>query len=163
MMNSLRYIILWFFAFVVTIVNGQDEKPAAFWTNRNTTDFKTIQEATETYYKDRDKGRGSGYKQWKRWEHQQETKLSPDGQITNFTALNSEAAQNFLKENPNNKANRMALNQWSQWGENNISTDLPGTGVHNCVAFDNDDPNIIYAGWPSVWALENNQWRDHLE
>lgn len=157
MMNSIKFIILWFFTFAVTIVNAQDEKPAAFWTNRSTTDFKTIQEATEAYYKDRYKGRGSGYKQWKRWEHQQETKLSPDGQTTNFTALNSEAAQIFLKENPNNQGNRMALNQWANWGENNSSTGLPGTGVINCVAFDNNDPNIIYAGGPAcgLWKTTN--------
>lgn len=135
---------------------GQDDKLEAFWSKGIVKDFKRIQAETEAYYKDRDKGKGSGYKQWKRWEYNQQDRLSPNGEITNFTARNSDALQQFLRDNPEN--DRMTLNTWTQWGQNNINTGgLPGTGVLNCVAFDNDDANIIYTGGPScgLWKTTN--------
>ena len=38
------------------------------WLNAETDDFATIQQQVESYYATHDKGRGSGYKQWKRSE-----------------------------------------------------------------------------------------------
>lgn len=147
--------------FGITILNAQDDKPEAFWNKGIVKDFKRIQAETEAYYKDRDKGRGSGYKQWKRWEYNQQDRLSTNGQLTNYSARNNDAMQEFLRENPVN--DRMTLNSWTQWGQNlsqpqtPLPNGVPGTGVLNCVAFDNDDPNIIYTGGPDcgLWKTLN--------
>lgn len=159
-MKTIKYILLCISICGLTMLNAQDDKPEAFWNKGIVKDFKRIQEETEDYYKDRDKGQGSGYKQWKRWEYNQMHRLSPDRQITNYTARNSEAIQEFFRNNPKN--NRV-LNQWTQWGQNLYQTKtpfpngVPGTGVLNCVAFDNDDPNIIYTGGPAcgLWKTTN--------
>ena len=43
-------------------------EPSEMWLDPSTDDFATIQQQVEAYYATRDKDRGSGYKQWKRWE-----------------------------------------------------------------------------------------------
>lgn len=156
-MQIIKYILLWLSLFGITILNAQDDKPEAFWNKGTVKDFKRIQAETEAYYKDRDKGQGSGYKRWKRWEYNQQDRLAPNGEITNYTAKNSEALQEFLRANPSN--DRFTLDTWTQWGQNSydVNTGLPGIGVVNCVAFDNDDANIIYTGGPScgLWKTTN--------
>ena len=151
-MKKIKYILLCISLFGFTIINAQDDKPEAFWTKGIVKDFKRIQAETEAYFKDRDKGKGSGYKQWKRWEYNNQDRLSPNGEITNYSAKNNDAVQEFLRANPVN--DRMTLDTWTQWGQN---INLDGTGVLNCVAFDNDDANIIYAGGPAcgLWKTTN--------
>jgi hypothetical protein len=47
--------------------------PFAIWMEPNTDDFASIQQQAEAWFEGKDKDRGSGYKQWKRWEiHQPE-------------------------------------------------------------------------------------------
>lgn len=160
-MQTLKYIFLSISLFGITILNAQNDKPEAFWNKGIVKDFKRIQTETEAYYKNRDKGKGSGYKQWKRWEYNQQDRLAPNGEITNYNARNGNALQEYLRENPVN--NRMSLNTWTQWGQNlsqpqtPFPDGVPGTGVLNCIAFDNDDPNIIYTGGPAcgLWRTLN--------
>ena len=105
---------------ITSSLKSQDEKPINFWSNAQTTDFRTIQEATEGWFENRDKEQGTGYKQWKRWEVFNVDRLTPDGQITNHTARNYEALQQF--RNGKQKQNeRFAIDSWRKWGDNNYS------------------------------------------
>ena len=65
---------------------GQQSSPSDLWLNAGTDDFATIQQNTEQYFADKDKGRGSGYKQWKRWEYLEPKQASKMGKIINITA-----------------------------------------------------------------------------
>ncbi|MBK9736394.1 MAG: hypothetical protein IPO92_16120 [Saprospiraceae bacterium] len=154
-MQTIKYMLVWISLFGITVLHAQDDKPEAFWSKGIVKDFKRIQAETETYYKDRDKGKGSGYKQWKRWEYNQQDRLLPNGEITNYVARNDDALQQFFRDNPSN--DRFTLNTWTQWGQNTYSTGLPGIGVLNCIAFDNDDANVIYTGGPAcgLWKTTN--------
>ena len=48
--------------------------PNALWLDPETDDFATIQQQVEAWFEGKDKGRGSGYKQWKRWEYMNQTR-----------------------------------------------------------------------------------------
>ena len=147
-------------------LNAQDSKPPAFWTNPNTSDFTAIQTATEGWYENRDKGKGSGYKQWKRWEDFNQDRLTPDGQITNHTARNMNALERYNQlHEPRNRS--VTLDTWSQWGENNYVNGTyaggafpvhTGTGVLNCVAFHPTDSNTLFVGGPAtgLWKTSDH-------
>ena len=62
--------------------------------NENTT-LQEIQVLAEDYFVDRDKGRGSGYKQYKRWEYKMERMVNADGKLQNFSK-NAEKMQQVL-------------------------------------------------------------------
>jgi hypothetical protein len=144
------------FLILSTSLSGQDEKPAAFWNKSKTTDFRTIQSETEGWFEGKDKGQGTGYKQWKRWEAKQFDHLTSDGQITNYAARNHEALQQYRK-GQTKQSNRSGVNTWSEWGANNYTNttvdgfnSIPGTGVLNCVAFHPTDPNTLFVGGPAT-------------
>jgi photosystem II stability/assembly factor-like uncharacterized protein len=156
-MKMIKYILLTISLFGIIIIKAQDDKPEAFWNKGIIKDFKRIQDETEAYYKDRDKGKGSGYKQWKRWEYNQQDRLDANGEITNYMARNTQEVQSYLRDHPLRE--RSTLNTWTQWGQNSydVNRGLPGIGVLNCIAFDNDNPNIIYTGGPAtgLWKTTN--------
>lgn len=158
----MKNLILLIFILFASQIQAQVStvKPPAFYQNPNTTDFKTIQRDSESWWDGKDKGKGSGYKQWKRWEARFENKLSPEGQITNYAARNFDALQQWESTNINS---RSAGTNWMPWGENNYEPDEEeGTGVLNCIAFHPTDPNIIYTGGPTtgLWVTYNhgNTW-----
>jgi photosystem II stability/assembly factor-like uncharacterized protein len=141
-----------------TSLSGQDEKPAAFWNKSNTTDFRTIQSETEGWFEGKDKGQGTGYKQWKRWEDFNAVRLTPDGQLTNHSARSNEALNQIKKGQPKH-FNRSTIDTWARWGNNNYTngtynggalTVLPGTGVINCIAFHPTDGSILFVGGPAT-------------
>ncbi len=134
------------------------------WLNPNTNDFKTIQQNAETYFKNRDKGRGSGYKQWKRWEYINKNRLTPDGKITNHTLKNWKAWQQYLNTNPKYKSPKGAgvtNGTWYSLGPTSYTIGNhgygPGMGRVNCIAFHPTDPNTFYIGTPAggLWKTSN--------
>jgi len=141
------------------------ESATDIWLNSNTNDFKTIQQNAEAYFKNKDKGRGSGYKQWKRWEYINENRLTSDGRITNHTLRNWEAWQQYLNANPKYKSSKGAgvtNGSWYSLGPSSYTTSnhgySPGMGRVNCIAFHPTNPNTYYVGTPAggLWKTTND-------
>lgn len=115
--------------------------------------FFEIQEKMENYYATRDKGRGSGYKQYKRWEDEIKYQLNPDGTIPNLAKIYAEAYEQ-TKAKGNNKS---LTGSWKNvgpfsWKAGPISR-APGIGRINCISFHPSDANTIYLGSPrgGIW------------
>ncbi len=122
--------------------------------------FDQLVEKIEALYRGQDKGRGSGYKQFKRWEYYHSSRLDERGRIQNVPRrlldefLDYRAAKS---ETPN-------LNfdcQWASVGGHTYqliaSGHNGGLGRVNAIVLDPDDPDIIYAGTPAggLWRTTN--------
>ncbi|MCW5518353.1 HYR domain-containing protein [Aureitalea sp. L0-47] len=115
-----------------------------------TTTLSEIQQLAESYFEDRDRGRGSGYKQYKRWEYHTQRKVNSDGRILNFSKLTQDAISSLESENP--PVGRMPGN-WTSMGPmsytNGNSGYNGGLGRVNVIAFHPTDANTIYLGVPA--------------
>jgi len=152
----MKKIILYIIPLIVLIIpvhlTGQViSSPSDLWLNPATKDFATIRQNVEQYYSARDKGPGTGYKQWKRWEYYNQIRLTPDGQITNVEARNWDAYQQLLQKYPDNSPD--ATNgYWTAlgpYGYTNTTGWNPGIGRVNVIAFHPVDGNTFWIGMPS--------------
>ncbi|NVO19246.1 MAG: hypothetical protein HXX13_06065 [Bacteroidetes bacterium] len=133
---------------------GQQDSPSELWLNPGTDDFVKIQGNVESYYSGKSKGQGSGYKQWKRWEYYNQSRLTREGKITNVTARNWEAYLDYQQRySGNNGDNPTATNgYWASigpFGYTNGAGWNPGVGRINVIAFHPTDPNIFWVGMPA--------------
>jgi hypothetical protein len=126
--------------------------------NPNEQNFEVIVKELNTYYKGRDRGRGSGYKQFRRWEMLQGDRLGPDGNLTNYAARNF-AAYKKLKvyTRPDTRATN---GYWSSQGPTDYTLGSGwngGNGRVNCITFHPSNSNIIYLGTPAggLWRTTN--------
>ncbi len=158
MMKELTILLLIIFSSSSMFLLAQ-ESAYDQWLNPETDDFEIIRQNTETYFEGKDKGRGSGYKQWKRWENLNENRLSPDGKVVNHTLLNWKAYQQYLEENPEYKEpdpTEFNTGFWSFLAPTSYVNGKgwnPGVGRVNCIAFHPTDPYTIYIGTPAggIW------------
>ncbi len=125
---------------------------------QNPTENTTLEDVkilAESYFATRDKGRGSGFKQYKRWEYKMERKVNADGKLQNFSALNWEVISKLNSENP--PLERSLIGSWKPLGPTSYTTGASGynggLGRVNVIAFHPTNANIIYIGVPSggVW------------
>ena len=131
----------------------------------NEHDFKKIQLSFNNYFKGRDRGRGSGYKQFKRWEWFVEPRLGPSGQIFNIAAKTFSEYYEYIT---NFDATSLPANydpgDWQSLGPSNYVHGYGwngGLGRVNCFAFHPTNSNIIYAGTPAggLWKKDgSNPW-----
>ncbi len=162
MKKIFAYIIIIVLTFCTTIISGQ-EPGFDIWQNPDTDDFSIIQQQAENYFLDKDKGQGSGYKQWKRWEYMNQHRLTPDGKITNYTKRNWNAYQKYFEDNPQYKnpdPTDVTNGSWNFIAASDYvlgSGTGPGIGRVNCIAFHPTNPNIFYIGMPSggLWKTTN--------
>ncbi|MCB2219049.1 MAG: hypothetical protein KQI35_01550 [Bacteroidetes bacterium] len=163
-MKKIVYItILTSVFFGLELLTAQDS-PYDLWLKSDTKDFKEIQNKVEDYFSDKDKGQGSGYKQWKRWEYMNEHRLMPDGSITNYTLRNWEAYQEYLDLNGYNKPPEPAdvtNGSWYFIAPTNYTSGYgwnPGVGRVNCITFHPTDPNTYFIGTPAggMWKTTND-------
>ncbi|RLD65601.1 MAG: glycosyl hydrolase, partial [Bacteroidetes bacterium] len=122
--------------------------------------FYEIQAAFYNYWETlEDKSaRGTGLKQFKRWETRWEAHVFPTGVIPSADYYYKEK-QRFIKENPidNNKG----IYDWTPLGikswTNGTSGYNPGNGRVNVVEVDPNNSNIIYVGTSSggIWKSVN--------
>ncbi len=116
--------------------------------------FHQIQKEFNEYWKDKEPTKGSGYKQFKRWEHHWSTRLMPDG---NFppAGKNMNEYQSFMRTQKN-AGNRSLSGSWIAKGPFNSEGGVYGMGRVNCIAFHPTNTQIIYVGsaggglWKSV-------------
>ncbi len=131
--------------------------------NRSQTkSFDEVVQQVEDHYRDRDKGIGSGYEQFKRWEYYHSTRLGPNGEVVDVAQRNFEEFHRYQGDMQEASATRAALTaagDWESLGPDRYSR-LPtgqagGLGRVNCITVDPDDPDIIYVGtggglWRSI-------------
>ena len=77
----------------------------------NPTENTTLQEVqtlAEAYFEGKDKGRGSGYKQYKRWEYKMERRVNADGKIQNVSKRTWDVVKKLNSTNPPVQKSMMA-------------------------------------------------------
>jgi len=144
-------------------VFSQEISPSDLWLDPADNDFATIQSNVEQYYANRDKGQGSGYKKWKRWEYYNQNRLTPDGKITNIAARSWETYLEQQERMANMDAgdNLMVTNgSWTSIGPFMYTLGTgwnPGNGRLNVIAFHPTNSNIFWVGAPAggLWKTMN--------
>lgn len=166
----LKHTLLW--AIVIGLVSitymvavgqpaGQRSLPWDIWRNPVTTEFAVIQQEAEEWFAGRSKDRGSGYKQWKRWEFSMENRLTPDGHITNYNARNRLAQRELRSGMPQDQL-RIHGGFWNQLAPTDgyvlgASGYNPGIGRVNVIAFHPTSSTTVFAGTPGggLWKTTN--------
>ncbi len=139
----------------------------------NNQDFKQQKEKQEQFYSNRNKGKGTGYKVFKRWEDFVQNHLDTNQRIINNTAMAFDALNRMKKRGELNQSR--SNSNWTElgpddWTNNNPDpfpdTDqggwLPGNGRVNEIAIDPNNDLVLYAGasggglWKSV--DDGNNW-----
>lgn len=159
-MHSRRSIIILSFLAIPFFLAGQGQSnlPWDLWQNPTTRNFREIQAQVEQYFVGKYQGQGSGYNQWKRWEYNNQSRLTADGNITNYAALAFFEYEDYMRKNP--RSGRSPMGDWGSWGPTAVDVMggwNPGVGRINVIAFHPTDPNIIFAGAPAggLWKTTN--------
>ena len=130
----------------------------------NERDFKKIRTSAKAYFENRDKGRGSGYKQWMRTEYILGSRLDANGLIVNASAANQKALKAFETYNPEA---RSINGLWEPMGPDayireDSYDEFSGLGRLNDMTVHPDNPNILYVGAPvgGLWKSTDagNSW-----
>ncbi|HLF62760.1 MAG TPA: hypothetical protein VI603_03370 [Saprospiraceae bacterium] len=122
--------------------------------------FYTTKAAMDTYYANRDRGRGSGYTHYRRWLMNTEKYVYPSGKMFNFSAQLTATFNRFIQTQPFNLS-RATHGYWQSEGPSSYMLGSGwngGNGRVNAIAFHPDDPNTIYACTPAggLWVSTNN-------
>ena len=133
--------------------------PSDMWLNADTDDFATIRQTANTYFEGKDHGRGSGYKQWKRWEYINKDRLSEDGKVINYAAKNWEEYHKYIEES-SQRGTMTANGYWISKGPTGYTSGFgwnPGIGRINCITFHPTYTWIFWVGSPSggLWKTTN--------
>ncbi|RLD59855.1 MAG: hypothetical protein DRJ05_05835 [Bacteroidetes bacterium] len=132
--------------------------------------FYDVQEAFTIYFKDRPTGKGTGWKQFKRWEWFMEQRVYPSGSRLNHPQLWNEMKK-FRSQYPlDNYKTKSAWEPLGPFTSEDVTGHWnPGIGRINVIARDPFDENILYIGAPSggLWKTidEGANWEvltDHL-
>jgi hypothetical protein len=159
-----RWVHRVFITFVLTcctLSNIYGQKYMEIIENSNTRNFDKIVKAVEDYYKDKDKGKGSYYKQFKRWEEYNKYRLDEKGDIQNTAQRNFKEAYeyNLRLARKGGLRTEAFMGSWTNMG---MVSSASGVGRVNCIAVDPSNPSIIYAGTPAggLWrsTVGGNTW-----
>lgn len=126
--------------------------PSDLWLEPESKNFADIQQNVEGYFIGKEKGRGTGYKQWKRWEENNYRNVDVNGIIVNVAPFRYGAYQREMKKLASNAKQRNSFGDFMPWSANkyvNAGSWSPGIGRVSVIAFHPTDPNTIYAGTPA--------------
>lgn len=123
--------------------------------------FKEIQDSANAYFQNRDKGRGSGYKNWKRWEYQAKWSLNDSG-FVNGPGFYSTAFERYNQQlNQNAHLSEIQCNgDWRSLGPEKVTGLMPfdpGIGRLTSVAIDpnNEKHMLVGSQTGGVWKTLN--------
>ena len=115
-----------------------------------------IIENAEEYFADRDKGRGTGYKQFKRWEYNAKRLMNEAGYLPLITEKQEELQRYnaYLNETAQNR--QSLIDNWTELGPLNWNATTswnPGVGRITGLAIDKTNSNhiIVGANTGGVW------------
>lgn len=127
--------------------------------NHNLEEIKT---AAETHFDREGKGKGSGYKQYMRWQWFMEGRQDESGRLQNPRVRNFDEAQKFREFNTVSGKALSSNGNWLAKGPRNYNTagegTGPGLGRLNTMALDPSNSNKIYVGAADggLWRTTNN-------
>jgi len=122
------------------------------WHNSKTDNFYLIQKKFNEYFAGRDSGRGTGYKQFKRWEDFMEPRVFPSGKLINPSKLALDAE---LRYSSRKRGKEVITEHTGNWYSLGIKSYVRTTGWNggmgriNCIAPHPTDPQTLFAGSPS--------------
>lgn len=131
--------------------------------------FTTIQQSFYSEFGDQIGAKGSGWKQFKRWEYYHEQRLDSNGNFPEPGHVLSEMIK-YRKTHPNSKTYVLGSGNWELLGPtpvpNNGTGQLNGNGRLTCITFHPTDANTVYVGAPAggVWKTTDNgaTWTQYL-
>ena len=150
---KIRVLLFALSIFVFTSVSAQEYLEMI---DEGTYTVAEIVESAQAYFADKDKGRGSGYVQFKRWEYMANRQKNENGYLTPISEKLAEL-ENYNAYLNETSENRMSLNDnWEELGPTywNATTSWnPGVGRITGIAVDvtNNDHIIISANTGGVW------------
>jgi len=122
--------------------------------------LKEIQESAENYFTIKGKGKGSGYKQFKRWEYNAIRLQDEQGHLKNELSNIEELNQLNKINNKNGLKSASITGSWEALGPvsyHATSGYNPGVGRITSISVDNRNPNHIIVGSETggVWRSGN--------
>lgn len=143
---------------ISTNINAQRvnrSMPWDIWMHPTTTNFEEIRTEAEAWFANRDRGKGTGYKQWKRWEENNQYRQNPEGKLLNQSATivkEYKNARKYQEKNSTKSSSRNEDGDWKPWSALEYTDEGswgPGIGRINTIAFHPTNPNTIYIGAPA--------------
>lgn len=162
-MKKLVIIVIWVLVSCTLFSQGWRNELIASDTNEPNNIY-AIKAKMEEYYSKGNRGKGTGYKQYKRWFIENESKFYPSGNIFNYSSINNRAYKETQK-NTKASINRWTHGKWESMGPYDWTqaySKTGGLGRVNCIGFHPSNNNIIYIGTPAggLWRTFNggNSW-----
>ncbi|MCR9183274.1 MAG: YCF48-related protein, partial [Flavobacteriaceae bacterium] len=163
---------LYFFTFLLFIFSIEIHSQADYllMIDEGTHKVEDVQQSAEAYFQDKPQGRGSGYKQYKRWEYMALRMMDEQGYLKSSEFYINELNQ-FNASLNSNANNRTALNDnWEEMGPVNWNATSgwnPGVGRITGFSIDetNEDHIIVGAQTGGVWkTIDGGQnWQPLLD
>ena len=153
MMNKTT-IIFWFLSFSFFGVHSQNYLEMI---NSDNFTVQEIQNSATEYFKNKDKGRGTGYKSFKRWEYDALRTQDEKGFLKTPSFYFDELERYNSYKNKGAKLNQVTtVESWEQLGPSSWNQTTgwnPGVGRITSIAIDPSDENHIIVGSPGggVW------------
>lgn len=146
---------------ILILVNLYSLKAQLWWkliSDESLNYYEVVRQLDE-YYKDRDKGQGSGYKQYQRWKYLQYFHIDSTG---NRISAEQEYAEyeKYMRMSAHNPQARTSAGVWVELGPKNWSRTSgwnPGVGRVMAIDVDPSNANTIYVGTPGggCWKSVN--------
>ena len=152
-MNKITFIF-WFLSFSFFGVHSQNYLEMI---NSDNFTVQEIQNSATEYFKNKDKGRGTGYKSFKRWEYDALRMQDEKGFLKTPSFYFDELERYNSYKNKGAKLNQVnTVESWEQLGPSSWNQTTgwnPGVGRITSIAIDPSDENHIIVGSPGggVW------------
>ena len=123
----MKKIVILFFVFLFSLFGYAQKKPLPNPAYKKMmydmkVNFYTVCDSADAYFKDRDQGKGTGYKPYLRWKFENESKYAPSGNrmVDHFMPYNE--YQRIKKESkPSNQEFLFETGGWQSLGPDNIT------------------------------------------
>ncbi len=156
-------LFFWLLTSLFFISNKSFSQEYLWMIDAGTFKVEEVQQSAEAYFQDRPKGKGSGYKQYKRWEYLALRMMNEEGYVATSETYIQEL-ERFNAQLNTNANNRTMLNDnWEEMGPvswNATSSWNPGVGRITSISIDETDENHIIVGAETggVWrTLDGGQ------
>ena len=125
-----------------------------------------IQSSANEYFKDTDKEKGSGYKQWKRWEYDAIRMKDDDGFLAPASHYYKELARynNFLNKKGSRRSGTCS-GDWKPLGPTEIvgwASHDPGIGRITSIAIDPNNAKSYNCRLTNWWYMANERCRKDM-
>ncbi len=173
-----KFTFLFVFVLLLAALNSNAQKfdqvkaqsEASIWVDMMIDPSANVFEAKQAfdiYWKQRDVSKkeitkGKGYKVFLRWQDFMKTRVLPGG-IKVDAGIAVREIENFKKKNPQNTKSQSGA--WTAMGPTKVTGTVAngsyqspgGSGRINCIAFDPNNANVIWAGSPAggLWKSVN--------